>query len=312
PTNFVLNQFNRYPVVLLGEYHWQTQQIAFVKSLIRPLVEQAGVKTFIFEFGDRHSQGIFDKFMQSSDLDSDSRALLSQVLGSVARTNPKSQNFQTEEYAGVYEELWRVSREHPGQVKVRLACSEPSEMDEINALLPFLRKYGCPVHDLESFMALDKAKVNQIIDEHEEEFRTLNSELTLKFDLQKDQNFISLASQALAAKEKTFVWAGRNHLIAHTRDFRRSIGYELNQRYPGKIFTAILHDAGQLPGTAKPFGAFMEKEILNYGRNPIAFPLNSGPFGEFKLDDTHVLRDIADGYIFLCPVSAYTQTTPLP
>ena len=62
----------------------------------------------------------------------------------------------------------------------------------------------------------------------------------------------------------------------------------------------------------KSAGPFIEEQILKYKDSATAFPLHVGPFGNIGIKNTkHVLKDIFDGYVFLCPASAYQPTQPL-
>lgn len=185
-------------------------------------------------------------------------------------------------------------------------------LDQINAIIPLMARYGYPVSNIADFTAYvneNPQEWKNFKEGHDKELGDLSEKLTLEFDIQKDKNFVSLVSGALESKEKVFVWAGRNHLLAHTGDFRRSVGYYLNQKYPGKIFSIMMHDQGEQ--STNFFGVFIEKEVLKYTDSPIAFSLYQGPFGKFSINEKHVLKDIFDGYIYLCPFSAYQHTQPL-
>jgi len=57
---------------------------------------------------------------------------------------------------------------------------------------------------------------------------------------------------------------------------------------------------------------FIEKEVAAYTKRPIAFPLNTGQFGDLQFNDKFKMRDAWDGYIFPCPKKNYSAVAVIP
>lgn len=113
PAEYVVEQFGRRDVVILGEAHRVRQDVEFVQSLLPLVHARAGVRTLVIEFGSATSQKDADRLVRGEAFD---RALARRLLGEF-----RDSLWLYEEYLGLYEAAWRLNRSlGPGEEPFRI------------------------------------------------------------------------------------------------------------------------------------------------------------------------------------------------
>ncbi len=305
PVRFICAKFNTYPIVLLGEHHRIKQQVDFVKNLIRPL-KTAGVSVLVLEFGDYRLQPILDGLLNANTFDKNK-------VNAILKTVDKPLGWGYQEYSDIFEEVWKTNREtQTARIKILLGNYE-LENDEAqwtailnvwNVKMPH-RQFGNTA-DCKKYADSHSEEVGGFITQNKENIATAFKKLQDSQEEIKGVKIAELAGTAYLQGSKVLIYAGRNHLIAHTNKLRAySSGWLLNHRYPGKVYSIAFRSTERADN-------LIEKEVSANTRQPIAFPLNTGPFGSLQFDDKFKMRDAWDGYIFLCPKEDYLPVTVIP
>lgn len=290
PGDYLISQFDRADVVLLGEDHAIAQTLAFVRDLI-PNLYRAGVRQLVMEFGAEEDQAALDALITAPTWDPETARRL-MFNYNVA--------WSWLEYRAFYEAAWRFNRTLPvGAPPFRIlnmsyvfdwsAYESPATPESLRRIFPrgTIDRFRADLIQREVLDRKEKALV-----------------LT-----GTPHAFMRYASGRVERNADGFCsyddeWLG-NHLL---------------KRNGGRIAAILMHQPFPAAGGADPYiqpaGGGIERLMARVGDRPLGFDLRGAPVG--RLPDASAfatcqadftLGDFFDGYVFLAPIARLQPAT---
>jgi len=285
PAQYVLEKFNAFDIVFLGEDHAIKQNLEFVESLI-PQLYAKGIYTLGMEFGASEMQPKLDSLVSAPAYNED-----------VAREMMYYYNvgWAYKEYMEIYRSAWKFNRSLPENMrKFRILNisyqydwtkyqdqKTPENMSRI-----FWK--GTP----DDYRA--RLIKREIMDKHEKILLYVGT----------PHAFTRYKPASLSMNSDNFCQFDNGWL-----------GNRLLQMYPGKVFSMMLHQpfynkGNKTPHLVSPAGGAIEVILKSLGNPPLGFDLVNTRLGNLRDSSTYstcygrfTLDQLFDGYIFLKPFS---------
>lgn len=289
PDAYVLSKFKTRDVVLLAENHAIRDNLLFVQSLI-PKLYASGVYTIGMEFGASEDQESLDALVTGEKYDADKARELMFHYNVI---------FPYKEYMGIYRIVWELNR------------SLPSEAPKMRVLNLSYR------YDWKDYPGYRNVETTSKV------FHKGGTE-RYRADL--------IDREILRQGKKILILTGTVHAFTRYRmpvfDYLEEgfvrlqngfMGNLLFSKVPEKVCTLILHfmfsEQDQI-GNRLPADGQIEAIMEVFNNRPMGFHLSHTPMGQLE-DHSYLslghpdfrLEDLADGYIFLRPLSEQTGCT---
>ena len=139
--NSVVEAFDKYSIVMLGEVHWNLQQHRFIQELLRDRRLPGKIDDVAVEFGNSLYQPLIDRYVAGHDVPRDSLQL-------AWRNTTQPLAWDRPIYVGVYDAVREINRTLPASKRIRvIALDPPIEWRNIQKSedLPRLWGYRDPV-----------------------------------------------------------------------------------------------------------------------------------------------------------------------
>ena len=132
----VLSVLDKYPIVLLGEVHWNGQQHRFIQKLLRDPRLPGKIDDVAIEAGNSLYQPVIDRYVNGEDVPRDSLRL-------AWRNTTQPLAWDRPIYSDIYDAVRALNSKLPAAKRVRLvALDPPIEWKNVNALADFPRIWG--------------------------------------------------------------------------------------------------------------------------------------------------------------------------
>lgn len=296
PEAYLLDKFREHDLVLLGESHWVRQHVEFVSALI-PQLHRRGVHVLAMEFARRVDQPLIDSLLAADRYDG---ALAQRII---LQGDP---HWPFREYVDLLRVAWEVNQ----------SPRSPGRRFRIIGLAN----------------APDWSGIQTAADQTPERRRA-----ALRGESEADYARVVIDS-VLGRGQKALVYAGLHHTFTRyeqpivesgrvVRTETERMGRYLWSYAPDRVFLVILHHpwpgrAGYGSDPVLPAGGAIERIVGELGPRHarIGFDLRGTPAGRLR-DSTSVyalghelftLDAMADGYLFLGPVSEFRPVTIIP
>ena len=127
PVPAVLRLFNRYPLVIFGEDHWQRSLGDFYNVLLRSPQFTAHANTLVLECGNSLYQPILDRYENGEDVPFEQ-------IAQVWRNTTKVMSWESPIYASLIETVRNVNRELLPEHRIRvLAADAPIDWEKVKS-----------------------------------------------------------------------------------------------------------------------------------------------------------------------------------
>lgn len=288
PADYVVSSFSSAQIVLIGEDHAVRENLLFVQSLI-PRLYRAGVTTLGMEFGAAEDQAALDALVTAPDYD-------------VAAARRIMFGYDTAwayaDYMDIYRAAWAFNRSlPPGAAPFRV----------LNLSYRYDWRAAGPV--------LTPARAKAVFRRGPvDRFR---ANLIRREILGKHKKMLALVGTIHATTRYAQLYYDYN-AAGFARADRRHLGNLLLAMAPGRVRSILLHQpfASASDGGARlvqPANGAIEQAMRGLGNLPSGFDLGATPVGALPDssyyaggDPGFTLGRIADGYIFLAPLSRLT------
>ncbi len=280
PQDYVLEKFDKYDIILLGEDHAVRNNLVFVTDLIPDLYE-CGVRNLGMEFGASEMQPKLDSLLSAPE-----------YSPQLARDMMFFYNvgWPYQEYMDVYEKVWNFNHSLPvGAPLFRV----------VNLSYQYRWERFGTFRTPES-MAATFYKGTP------DKYR---SEIVSKEVIQKSEKILLLVGlvHAFARYETGFLQPNSDNFCAYDDGW---LGNRLLNLYPENVFSMMLHmPFGGNPIAATPGDGKLEMIMELHGNTPCGFDLIDTPMGRLEDHSSYsvchpdfTLEQLFDGYIFLAPV----------
>jgi hypothetical protein len=296
--NFLVEKCLRYPVVIIGEQHWQKKPLEFLSDVLPRLYHESGVTCIAMEWLLEGDNELIDQLLQSDQYDE-------QLALEIAR-NQSWKTWGWKEYLDILEAAWSLnSALGPSKPKMRIVGLD------LPVDLPSVALAGFSDSAVEAPF-WERMRAVRVISDFpkmllRDAFMARQAEL-----------------QLLERKERGVIWVGAAHSTINCRrpgpdtgGWGR-MGFMLGQKYPGDVYQIALHGAfANLARSSKPSSVdqFLDRVMTKYGEAPVGFEVLDSPFD--KIRDSHAwafrsvaemsLGDLACGYLWLGPGDSATR-----
>lgn len=293
PAAFVLEQCRRYPLVVVGERHWERGSLAFLCALL-PELRESGVRCLAMEWLLAEDDALVERLVTTQAWDPE-------LALEIARHHPW-RAWGWKGYTDALESAWRVNAAlGPREAKLRVCGLD----------LPI---------DLPS-MALAGLGDQAVAGPAWERLRAVRMIRELPKALMRDAFMArQVERQVLERGERALVWVGAAHSTVRCRGPGDATGwgrmaYLLARKHPGSVTQVYLHDAfGPGPrGTSAENGVsdLVERLMERRGNVPLGWEVTGSPFEalrdphhwSFGSDPARSFGDLACNYLFLAPRS---------
>jgi uncharacterized RDD family membrane protein YckC len=293
PAEFLVAKSRRYPVVILGEKHWEMESLAFLRDVI-PDLYGSGVRCIAMEWLLAEDGALIERLVTAAAYD---RRLAMEIA-----RHHSWRSWGWRAYTDVLEAAWHLNATlSPGEAKLRIVGLD----------LPI---------DLPS-MALAGLGDDAVVALPWERLRLIRMVRELPKAAMRDAFMArQVELEVLERRDRAIVWVGAAHSTVSGRGpgdpagWGR-MGFLLARKHPGMIHQIYLHDAfGGGPGereTASGISDFIERLMERRGDVPLGFDVLASPFEtlrdsrhwSFGQDVERSFGDLAWSYLFLAPRS---------
>ncbi|MDP4201819.1 MAG: ChaN family lipoprotein [Bacteroidota bacterium] len=303
PTDYIIQKFSNYDLVLLGENHAIKENLDFVAELI-PHLYKAGVYNLCMEFGAAEMQSRLDSLINAPRYDEQ-----------IAREMIYFYNvgWAYKEYADIYKAAWTFNKQLPSNARkfriVNLSYQydwSKYSSDQTPETMQKVFHKGVP----DKFRA--ERIESEIISKHEKALIFVGSvHAFTKFKMG-----VPYSTTVLSMNSDDFRY--KHDFIYYDDGF---LGNRLLRKYPDKTFNILLHCAlfsipGEKTSDVSPANGQIEQimKLMNY--KPMGFDLGNSPIGKLHDSSTYsqgytnfTIGQMFDGYIFLKPFDQMTGCT---
>jgi len=285
PDEYIINKFNIYDVVLLGEHHIIKENLLFIQELI-PKLYKNGIYAVGMEFGASEVQGKLDQLINAEIYDED---LANEIMYTYNVT------WAFKEYIDIYKAAWKINRSLPDDAK---------KFRIINLSYIFQWDKFTGFRNPESMKAVfPKGPA----DKH-------RAEIIEKEILNKNEKILALVGtpHAYTKYASAYFMYNADNFFAYDHFW---LGNRLFKKYPNKVFNIILHQSftkkyNDQYMTISPLDGSIEKLMRINDNRPVGFDLIGSPIGNLRDQSLHnigyenfKLGQLFDGYIFLEPLN---------
>lgn len=287
PEQYIVRLFGSKDLVLLAEDHAVLQNLTLVHKLI-PLLHVAGVYHLGMEFGAAEDQELVDQLVTAQEYD--------EQLARDIMFNYNS-GWAYREYMEIYRVVWKLNRSlGPHDRRFRIVqLSYRFNWEDA----PIVRT---PANAAKIF---NKGPVDR--------FR---AQIVGKEVLEQGEKMLILTGTVHGfTRYRLPVYDG--NVEGFVRFDTGHLGQILYQRYPGRLACVLLHQP--FPSLWEGFSTLVlagrgaiDQVLGEMGVVQIGFDLKNTPFGDLADDsfystayENFTLSDLADGYIYLGPISTY-------
>jgi hypothetical protein len=281
PTEYILNKFKDYNIVIIGEPHRVSQHYILLKNLLRPL-SKSGIKFVGLEFYEKTYQNKIDSFLKNKKFDSEK---LREIILS------DDNFFYYQELYDVFEEAWKIN--HEG-LEINIIALESDK-----------RKKQYKDYTMAAISDQIVNKGNKIL------LYTGEHHAFTKYE----QPVTKIINYLFPEKSNTF--RKNTGRFLKTEEFKRdpfhiSLHYVSFKKY--SIFIPFFYKKY----LCLRFNGILD-QILNTYNKPIGFDTNNYLIGEIYDNFSYYsitysplyLKDYSDGYIFLNPLEENKFVSPL-
>jgi len=291
-TDFVIEQCRRYPVVIIGEKHWQRRPLVLLSELLPRLYHDSGVRCVAAEWLQAVDSPLIERLLQGDTFDWH-RAI------EIARHN-SWKTWGWREYMYVLEAAWRLNRSlEPGQPKMRIVGLDLS----IDLPSVALAGFGDDRIDAPFW---ERLRVVRLIRELPKMF--LRDAFMAR----------EVERQLLQPRQRGIVWVGASHSTVNcrsppgeSRGWGR-MGFMLKMKYPRQVYQIALHGVFVSPARSNApsmIDRFIEGVMPRGGSGWVGFEVLDSPFDSlrdscasgFRYVTEMSLGDLACAYLFLGP-----------
>lgn len=289
---YLLKKVSEHQVVLLGEMHDISNHLVFLNKII-PVLYKNGVRVIAMEVCLSEDDELLEKLVNDEKYDKD-------LALEVARHQPWLV-WGWKEYWDILESVWQLNKGlKPNQEKMKIIGLE-SNNNRASFVLTFSGEDGKPSPFYEKFRL----------------FRALK---TIPGFLYRDELMAKQIEEKIFNKNKKgIVLVGAAHSFPNFKQDqfgKGRMGYILNKKLGDKIFQIYLHENYDSELIAK----FMDNVISKSNFKQVGFDVISSPFGllrdtsayDFKDRSLVNFADIAQGYLFLCPIDSLKHCKFIP
>jgi hypothetical protein len=289
PALFLLEACRSFPVVVVGEKHWERESLEFLRDML-PELHQSGVRCLAMEWLLAKDDDLLDRLVTSETYDEE-------LALEIARHH-SWRTWGWKGYVDVLESVWRVNATRDRrEAKLRVVGLD----------LPI---------DLPS-VALAGFGDQAMIGPWWERLRALRMVGEIPKALLREAFMArQVERKALEAGDRAVVWVGAAHSTVRCKGPGSTAGpgrmaYLLARRHPDSVTQIVLHDAfGPGPGSS-PAGngvsALVESLMEPRGNAPLGWNVTGSPFaalrdsGHWSFQSEKTLGDLACSYLFLAP-----------
>ena len=294
PEDYIIEKFEAYDVLLLGEQHMVKQNLLLIQNLI-PKLYQNGVYNIGMEFGAFENQKKLDSLLVAKKYD---QKLAESMMFDYNVT------WAYKEYVDVAKAAWEFNSQLP-------KCAKPFRILNLSYIYhwekfngkrnPTSMKKVFPKGSPDYFRA--NVIENEVLNKHEKIL-------------------------VLVGTPHAYTKYGSPYFLFNADSFcdydYNWLGNRLYKKYPNKVFNIILHQ----PFTKKneenyqlisPIDGKIEELMLQNENKPIGFDLINSPLGKLRDNsinslcyDNFTLNQFFDGYIFLKPINELERCTVIP
>jgi hypothetical protein len=286
PEDYVIEKFQDYDVVFIGESHRVKHNLELIHNLI-PRLYQAGVYNLGIEFGTDEYQDEVDKLITTDEYDEDMARLIMFKYYVV---------WGNKEYMDIYKKAWQLNKSLPkGAPKFRVVNLgyRVKRSPKIGLFLKILLK-----GDPDVFMG--KRILKEFVDKGEKALIFSGSHHAFTRYYQPRYDF----------KKRKLIKLNRNRM-----------GNVVYRKIPDRVFNIMLHQPWRTNESFEeysyPVDGVIDTVMKEFENKRIGFDVRGTPFGKLKDDDTYyalgypdfTLSTICDGYIFLNHFKDYEGCT---
>jgi hypothetical protein len=286
PEDYVIEKFQDYDVVFIGESHRVKHNLELIHNLI-PRLYQAGVYNLGIEFGTDEYQDEVDKLITTDEYDEDMARLIMFKYYVV---------WGNKEYMDIYKKAWQLNKSLPkGAPKFRVVNLgyRVKRSPKIGLFLKILLK-----GDPDVFMG--KTILKGFVYKGEKALIFSGSHHAFTRYYQPRYNF----------KKRKLIKLNRNRM-----------GNVVYHKIPNRVFNIMLHQPWRTNESFEeysyPVDGVIDTVMKEFENKRVGFDVRGTPFGKLKDDDTYyalgypdfTLSTICDGYIFLNHFKDYEGCT---
>jgi len=293
PADFLVAKCRRYPVVIVGEKHWERESLTFLCDVL-PELHRSGVRCIAMEWLLAEDGELIERLVTAEIYDR-------QLALEIARHH-SWRTWGWKEYVDVLEVAWRLNA---------AMAPEDAKLRVVGLDLPI---------DLPS-MALAGFGDEAVAGPAWERLRLIRMVRELPKAAMRDAFMArQVEQQVLERGERAIVWVGAAHSTVGCRGPGDTagwgrMGFLLARKHSGSIHQIYLHDVfGRGPGgsgTESGISDFVERLMERRGNAPLGFDVLGSPFETLR-DSQHwsfgrvggrSFGDLACSYLFLAPRS---------
>jgi predicted alpha/beta superfamily hydrolase/uncharacterized iron-regulated protein len=303
PTEYIIEKFSTYDLVILGEDHAIKDNLDFVASMI-PQLYKAGVYNLGMEFGASEMQSKLDSLINAPQYDEQ-----------LARDMIYFYNvgWAYKEYPGIYKAAWKFNKSLPAKAKkfriINLSYQyDWSKYEQVRTPESMAKVFykGTP----------DKYRTERI----EKEILAKNEKALLFVG-----SVHAFTKFKMGVPNTVTVLSMNNDNFSYKHDFYYYddgfLGNRLYKKYPERIFNILLHCAlysipGDKASDGSPANEAIEAIMKDMKYKPVGFDLMNSPLGNLRDFSIYsqgykdfTFGQMFDGYIFLKPFDQMTGCT---
>lgn len=292
PLEYILGKVFIHQVVLLGEMHDMSNNLVFLNKIIPDLYNN-GVRVIAMEVCLSDDDELLEKLVNDEKYSKD-------LALEIARHQPWLM-WGSKDYWDILEAVWKLNKSlKPNQEKMKIIGLE-SNYDMPSMVLVLSGDDGKPSPFYE------KLRI----------FRVLKS---IPNGDNRDELMAKRIEETIINKNKKgIVLVGADHSFPNFKQDqfgKGRMGYILNKKFGDKIFQIYLHANYDSELIAK----FLDNVISKSNFKQVGFDVISSPFGllrdssayDFKNRSLVNFADIAQGYLFLCPIDSLKHCKFIP
>jgi len=294
PIDYVINKFNTYDTVIIGEEHRIHENCNFIAKLIDPLYHEAGVRYLAMEFIKYKNTSLANRLVTSEKYDEE-----------IALEIFRDYIFPSwgyQEYMDILRSVWEVNRKLPPEAeKLKIVGLDR----DINGWDLYLESIWT-IDDFIKLFGRDKYMA-----------KVLSKEVMTK----RKKTLVYVGGH------HDFIHYKQPLLYKGKFLFERSprFGYLLYEKYGDRIFHIALHrkypQANVINKTNKEksddLTSFLETIFYMNDNKPIGFDVRNSPFAGLRDNTSYyfvyqkyvTFSDVASGYIFLKPIDQLEKVT---